>query len=177
MKAKLIEPIKKYQVQGLQWWRKREPREQYLLLTMSVLMLILVFWYGIWQPVQDATSRAENRLASQQETLRYVIENTARVEQLRQRQPQREQGQAVSAAQLSSFISNTSEEYNLEVSRLQPQSESLQVVYNEAAFDDLLAFLGALGARQVQVDAIDIAESGEPGMVRVRRLQVRAGGS
>lgn len=176
MKAQLQQQFKQYQGQAQQWWRKREPREQQLLAVMLVLSLIFIFWYGIWQPLQQATERAENRLAAQQETLRFVIESTQQVEQLRSRAPQ-QRATPVSATQLSGFISRTSAAHNLEVSRLQPQNEALQVVFNEADFDNLLAFLAELDERQVRIEAIDIAEAGEPGLVRVRRLQVRAGAS
>lgn len=179
MKIKLPDSFKQrystYQAQAQQWWTKREPREQQLLAVMAVLLGILIFWYGIWQPLKDATTRGETRLASQQETLRHVITATAQVEQLRNVQPTQRSSQGVSSAQLNGFISRTSAEYNLEVARLQPQTDSVQVTYNDASFDDLLAFLAALEARQVQIESIEVAEGGEPGMVRVRRLQVKAG--
>lgn len=163
-----------YQAQALAWWRKREAREQKLLLIMAVVFVIFIIWYGIWQPLNSSIDRAQSRLNTQQETLRYVIENTQRVEQLRNQRPQQATN-PVSSEELNSFISRTSRSHDLEVSRLQPQNESLLIVFNEADFNSLLAFLAELGSRQVQVQVIDIAESNEPGMVRVRRLQVRAG--
>lgn len=166
--------LSSYQQGAQQWWKKREPRERQLIAVMSVLFVVLVFWYGIWQPLQDATARAETRLAAQQDTLRHVIATTNQIEQLRGAQPRQTEGEAVSSAQLNGFISRTSAEHNLEVSRLQPQSDGLQVTYNEVGFDDLLAFLAVLGERQVRIEAIDIADGAEPGVVRVRRLQVRA---
>lgn len=176
MKAQLQQQFKQYQGRAQQWWRKREPREQQLLVLMLVFTLIFIFWYGIWQPLQQATERAQNRLATQQETLRFVVESTQQVEQLRSGAP-RQRATPISGNELNGFISRTSATHNLEVSRLQPQNEALQIVFNEADFDNLLAFLAALDERQVQIEAIDIAEGGEPGVVRVRRLQVRAGAS
>lgn len=179
MTVKLPEALQQrvavYQGQAQQWWKKREPREQQLIVVMSVLLGVLVFWYGIWQPLQNATQRAEQRVAMQQETLRHVIVTTQQIERLRDVRPAQQRGQAVTSAQLNSFISNTSAQHNLEVSRLQPQSDGVQVTYNEAVFDDLLAFLAVLEERQVQLEAIDLAAGDEPGMVRVRRLQVRTG--
>lgn len=177
MRAQLTQQVKQYQAKGTQWWQKREPRERQLLSVMAVLLLVAIFWYGIWQPLNDATARAETQLAAQQETLRFVIENTRQIEQLRTNRPQQAQAQAVSSEQLSSFVSRTSGQFNLEVTRLQPQNDALQVVYNEADFDALLSFLALLNERQIQIEAIDIAEAGEPGVVRVRRLQLRAGGA
>ena len=164
-----------YQLQFQQWWKKREPREQQLLTIMAVLLGVFLVWYGVWQPLHTATVRGETRLANQQETLRHVIATTAQIEQLRNVQPAQRTEPGVSAAQLNGFISRTSAEFGLEVARLQPQSDSVQITYNDASFDDLLAFLAALETRQVHIESIEIAETGEPGMVRVRRLQVKAG--
>ena len=179
MKVQLPDSVKQYyhgyQQQAQQWWHKREPREQQLMALMAVLLGVLIFWYGLWQPLQNATVRGETRLANQQETLRHVVATTAQIEQLRNVRPAQRSEQGVSAAQLNGFISRTSAEFDLEVARLQPQSDSVQVTYNDASFDNLLAFLAALEARQVQIESIEIAEGAEPGMVRVRRLQVRAG--
>ena len=174
MQAQLNQYIKQYQGQALLWWRKREPREQQLLAAMAVMLVIFIFWYGIWQPLQQATVRAETRLAAQEETFRFVMESTAQVERLRKSAPE-QRSQPIRAAQLSGFVSRTSAAHDLEVSRLQPQNETLQIVFNEADFNNVLAFLAELDERQVQIEALDIAEAGEAGLVRVRRLQLRAG--
>lgn len=173
--AALQQRVEAYQGQAQQWWKKREPREQQLLVVMGVLLGVLIFWYGVWQPLQHATQRAEQRVAAQQETWRHVLATTQQIERLRDTRPAQRRAEAVTGAQLNSFISNTSAQHNLEVARLQPQSDGVQVTYNEAAFDDLLAFLAVLEARQVQLEAIDVAAGDEPGIVRVRRLQVKAG--
>lgn len=171
---KLSEMYSGYKVRALKWWSGREAREQLLLTVMGGLLIIAIFWYGMWQPLQNRVETAENRIITQQETLRWVTENTQRVRQLQSTQPTQRQN-AVGSTELNAFISRTSSEYGLEVSRLQPQSEGVLVVFNQADFDALLEFIAALDARQVQVDALDLAEAGEPGKVRVRRLQVRAG--
>lgn len=172
-----MDQFKKYKQQARLWWQKREPRERQLLVVLAAFLVIFIFWYGLWQPLQSNIVRAENRLATQQETLRWVEENTARVEQLRQQAGPRtttSAEQPVRSGELNAFISRTSGEFNLQVSRLQPQSDSLLVVFNDADFDQLLRFIAELESRAVQVNAVDIAEGDEPGMVRVRRLEVRA---
>ncbi|RUO29688.1 type II secretion system protein GspM [Aliidiomarina soli] len=172
-----MDQFKQYKQQARLWWQKREPRERQLLVVLAALLVIFIFWYGLWQPLQSNIVRAENRLATQQETLRWVEENAARVEQLRQQsgsQATTSAEQPVRSGELNAFISRTSTEFNLQVSRLQPQSDSLLVVFNDADFDQLLRFIAELESRAVQVNAVDIAEGDEPGMVRVRRLEVRA---
>lgn len=174
LRASLGNTYSKYKTQGLKWWSGREAREQLLLAVMAFFLLIALFWYGLWQPLQNRIDNAQTRVVAQQETLRWVVENTQRVSQLQSAQPTTRQN-ALGAAELNAFISRTSTEYGLEVSRLQPQSEGVLVVFNEADFDAFLEFLAALDARQVRIDALDLAEASEPGKVRVRRLQVRAG--
>lgn len=155
-----------------QLWVKREPRERKLLVLMAVLLVVFVAWYGVWQPLTQAVERAENQLNSQQQLYTWVSENTARVERLRSQAPANGSQQSIQTQELNAFISRTAGEFELEVSRLQPQTNGVLVVFNEAGFDQLLGFLSALGEVSVQVDAIDIAETSEPGVVRVRRLQL-----
>lgn len=155
-----------------QMWLKREPRERKLLTLLAVLLVVCVAWYGVWQPLTQAVDRAETQRNSQQQLYAWVAENTARVERLRGQERANGSQQSIQAQELNAFISRTAGEFELEVSRLQPQTNGVLVVFNEAGFDQLLGFLSALDDVSVQVDAIDIAETSEPGVVRVRRLQL-----
>lgn len=169
------EQMKQYKTRALAWWQQREAREQGLLAGLAVVLLIAIIWFLIWQPFQTSVAQLESRVAAQQETLRYVAEGTAQVRQLREAQGRADQTSAVTSSELTSFISEQTSALELEVSRLQPQGESIQVVFNEADFDRLLELLARLSEHQVEVELMDISETSDAGMVRVRRLQLRAG--
>lgn len=169
------EQINQYKARAYGWWQQRELREQRLLGGLTVVLLIAFMWFVIWQPVRNSITQLEIRVQAQQETLRYVAQGTAQVRQLRNSQSGSSQQAAVTSSELTSFISEQTNALELEVSRLQPQGESIQLVLNEADFDSLLELLARLAERQIEVELMDISETSDAGMVRVRRLQLRAG--
>lgn len=162
-----------YKTRALHWWNQRETREQRLLTGLSLVLFIAFLWFIIWQPLQQGIERAERNVAMQQETLRWVNESVERVKHLRDQDEPR--ARALNSSELTQYINQISTELELEISRIQPQGEALLLVFNDADFDAFLDFLAALAERQVQIDVMDVAETNETGVVRVRRLQVRAG--
>lgn len=164
--------LTKSRAQALQRWQRLQPREQKMLRVMIVVIAIAILWFGMWQPLQEREMRAEAGLAGQYSTQRYV---ETQISQVLQARNNRQQGTAaVSAAQLNGLLSTLSNELELEVARMQPQNESLLVVFNEVDFNRLIQLLVRLTERQVVIEAIDISETNEPGVVRVRRLLIRA---
>ncbi|EGN74713.1 type II secretory pathway, component PulM [Idiomarina sp. A28L] len=162
----------KVRAQALQRWQRLQPREQKMLRAMAVVIAIAILWFGIWQPLQEREMRAEAALAGQYSTQRYV---ETQISQVLQARANRQQGTAaVNSAQLNGLLSTLSNELELEVARMQPQNESLLVVFNEVDFNRLIQLLVRLTERQVVIEAIDISETNEPGVVRVRRLLIRA---
>lgn len=164
--------LAKNKAQLLQRWQRLQPREQKMLKVMAVVIVATILWFGIWQPLQERTMRAEARLANQYNTQRYVETQIAQVLQARSSQGQGTS--AVNSAQLSSLISTLTNELELEVARMQPQNESLLLVFNEVDFNRFIQFLTRLSERQVVIEAVDVSESNEAGVVRVRRLLIRA---
>jgi len=162
----------KISAQGQQRWQRLEAREQQVLQGLGVFLVVIIVWFAIWQPLQERTARAEARLAAEYSTQRYVEQQLARV--LQARSASQSGAQAVTAQQLSGLINTLSTNLNIEVTRMQPQNESLVLVFNEVEFNRLVEFLVRLAERQVMIEAVDVSETNEPGVVRVRRLQVRA---
>lgn len=44
------------------WWAERSLRERRLLLVMAVLLALVVIWFGVIRPLNDARTAAEQRL-------------------------------------------------------------------------------------------------------------------
>ena len=56
---------------------------------------------------------------------------------------------------------------------MQPQGKSLQIQIEEIEFNKLVRWLDELTTRQgLAIESIDVSQTGKPGEVRVRRLQV-----
>lgn len=166
--------ITKYQGQLTQRWQGLQEREQRLIQVMAVMLVAAVLWFGIWQPLNDREAYAQAQLQVQYQTQRLVEQQIGQV--LQARASQRQGVQAIRADQLNSVVNQLTSQLELEVSRSQPQNESLVLVFNEAPFNALLEFIQQLSERGVMIENLDVAESNTAGVVRVRRLQIRAAG-
>lgn len=166
--------ITKYQGQLTQRWQGLQEREQRLIQVMAVMLVAAVLWFGIWQPLNEREARAQTQLQGQYQTQRLVEQQIGQV--LQARASQRQGVQAIRADQLNSVVNQLTGQFELEVSRSQPQNESLVLVFNEAPFNALLQFIQQLSERGVIIENLDVAESNTAGVVRVRRLQIRAAG-
>ena len=63
--------------------------------------------------------------------------------------------------------------FGLEITRMQPQGEKIQIWMDDVPFDALLGYLNELVQEKgLSLESIDLAESDTAGLVRVRRIQL-----
>lgn len=162
----------KYQTQLQQRWQRLQAREQRMLQVLALFLTIFILWFFIWMPLQTRVAVAEQRLESQQTMFQRVASGAAQVEAARASN-QRQQT-ALSANQLSGFINTQASELDIEISRVQPQQDSLILTFNEVEFDALVVLIARLVERGVMIENLDASETNDAGIVRVRRFQVSA---
>ena len=76
---------------------------------------------------------------------------------------------------LTDLISSSARTHKIQVSRMQPQNDQMQVMLNDISFDQLLAWLHELQYQHnVSIVQLDLAVADAPGMVRVRRVLVES---
>ncbi|SEL57181.1 general secretion pathway protein M [Colwellia chukchiensis] len=149
------------------WWQQLNLREQRLVMAMSAVIGVFIFYGLIWQPLNENIARTKAKVARQQALLNWVEEKTDDY------QVAMRSNKVKSGASLSSIITRTSRVNNITITRMQPQGEDLQVWINEIAFNSLLSWLEQLAAREgLLVKNIDLSLTEQPGVVRVRRLQL-----
>jgi len=152
-----------------QWWQQLNSREQGLVAVMGSTALVFLLYSLLWQPLNTNLANTEKKLANRQALLTWVNENTERYQQIKSNSGSVKK----SSGSLSSIISRTANQYQLTITRMQPQGESLQVWLETAPFTELLFWLEHLANNEgLQVQAIDLARSDKAGEVRVRRLQL-----
>ncbi|MBL0709616.1 MAG: type II secretion system protein M [Colwellia sp.] len=152
-----------------QWWQQLNSREQGLVAVMGSTALVFLLYSLLWQPLNTNLANTEKKLANRQALLTWVNENTERYQQIKSTSGSVKK----SSGSLSSIISRTANQYQLTITRMQPQGESLQVWLETAPFTELLFWLEHLANNEgLQVQAIDLARSDKAGEVRVRRLQL-----
>ncbi|MCW8834714.1 MAG: type II secretion system protein M [Colwellia sp.] len=151
-----------------QWWQQLASREQSLVMAMGSVVVVFLLYTLLWQPLNVNLANTESKLANRQALLTWVKENTARYQSI---EPNGEIKKT--SGSLSSIINRTANQYQLTITRMQPQGESLQVWLDTAPFTELLFWLEHLANNEgLQVQAIDLASSDKSGEVRVRRLQL-----
>lgn len=150
------------------WWQGLNLREQRLVLIMGSVISVFLLYSFIWQPLNDSLAKKEQKLASRQALLTWVTDNTARYQKVRSTG-----GGKKSSGSLSSIINRTANQQQLTITRMQPQGDNVQVWLDSAPFTQLLFWLEHLANNEdLQVQAIDLAQSTTQGEVRVRRLQL-----
>ena len=73
---------------------------------------------------------------------------------------------------LPQAVNRSVAQHNIEVSRMQPQGDELQVWVDQAPFNDVLAWLKSMESMGVVILQADIAEADAAGYIKIRRLQL-----
>ncbi|WP_299795571.1 type II secretion system protein M [uncultured Shewanella sp.] len=150
------------------WWNGLILREQQLVGTCAVVLVIGIFYWGIWTPISNAELDAERRLQAQQSTLNFVKQTANKIAGLKQTG-----AQAKFKGSLSAAVNQSAGAFGLEITRMQPQGNKIQLWMDDVPFDSLLGYLNELVQEKgLSLDSIDLAESDVPGLVRVRRIQL-----
>lgn len=150
------------------WWQGLNLREQRLVLVMALVLVLFLFFNLIWQPLNERLATAEQKLSSRQTLFAWVTDNTTRYENVKLTD-----GNKKTSGSLSSVVNRTANQHQLTITRMQPQGGSIQVWLDSASFTSLLFWFEHLANNEnLQVQAIDLAQSDKQGEVRVRRLQL-----
>ncbi|WP_277207006.1 type II secretion system protein M [Vibrio misgurnus] len=158
------------------WWRSVTPREQKMLLVSGALALIAISYWGVWQPLEQRTAQAQARLQSEKQLLSWVSDNANRIVTLRGQAGQGSGGQAATNQSLNQVITQSTRQFKIELIRVQPRGEMMQVWIQPLPFTQLVAWIADLQQRQgVSVDVIDIDRGKESGLVEIKRLQLKRG--
>jgi type II secretory pathway component PulM len=146
-----------------QWFAGLTPREQLSLLIMGLALGLYLLLMVLVAPLD----RARDRLALQNQG---VAQSLQRVDSLVSQLMQlRESGGNRSGAlpNLSGLVNRSTSSFDLQVSRLQPNSRGeIQVRLENAAFDDLVAWLHQMEYRDgLRVREASITQAGSAGRV------------
>ncbi len=69
----------------MNWWQQRQPREQRALLLAGAVIVATLFWYGLWQPLQQGKARASTRLHNLQQAVAWMQQAEQQVAQLQKK--------------------------------------------------------------------------------------------
>ena len=143
-------------------------REQRLVIISAILVLIAIFYWSIWSPLNTSLERGKIAVKNQTELLYWVQKNANKAVQMRSSAGKN----ASFSGSLPQAVNQSATRMNIAISRMQPQGEELQVWIDQAPFNDILSWLQSLEKTGVSIVDIDIAESDLPGQVKIRRLKL-----
>lgn len=143
-------------------------REQRLVLLSGIVMVIGLFYWLVWAPLNLSITTNRKAVEEQQQLLTWVQKNALRATQLRS-------AKGVGAnfnGSLPQTVNQTAAQVDIAISRMQPQGEELQVWVDQAPFNDVLSWLQALEKMGIRILDLDIAEADVAGHIKIRRLKL-----
>ncbi|MFA0349193.1 type II secretion system protein M [Vibrio sp. F13] len=159
----MIEPLQA-------WWTSISQREQRLVIGCSILLVVGVVYWGLIQPLSQRAELAQTRIQSEKQLLTWVTNKANEVVELRG------SGGIVASQPLNQSVPASMRRFNIELIRVQPRGEMLQVWVKPVPFNKFVDWLTYLKEKQgVEVEFMDIDRSDNPGVIEVNRLQFKRG--
>ncbi len=144
-------------------------REQYSLIVAAVFLVIALVYFAIYAPLQDKIDNGRKAVSQQSELLTWVSQNAAKAIQLKQSAGSAGRSFTGSLAQA---VNQTASRQQIQVTRMQPQGEELQVWVDSVPFNAMLSWFQALENMGITILEADIAETSTIGTVKIRRLKL-----
>lgn len=154
-------------------WQQLSLREKRLVIVTSIIVMITLVYFAIWEPLQDGIQTSRVRVKAQHDTLVQMREQAAEARQLLA--TQRQAGTASrSSGSLLVIIERTAQQKNLKsrLQKVQPEGQdSVRVWVENASFDLLIDWLALLENKNtIYVSEIIIEKQKEPGRINSRIL-------
>lgn len=160
------------------WFDSLGTRERMILAAAVALLIPLLVWALLWQPLAGSVQRLEDEVAQQRETLVWMQRSAAEVKQLRGSGDTAAAG--LGGRSLLAAVDQSARTAGLGsgVKRIEPESaDAVRVTLEGVSFDTVLAWLDALGREfGVAAGMVSVEREAVPGQVRMR-LTLHAPGS
>jgi len=153
------------------WWSQISAREQRLVVVCAVLLVLGTLYWGVIQPVSQRAENAQLRIQSEKQLLSWVQDKADEIASLRG-----QNGQVISNTPMNQAISSTAGRFGVELIRVQPRDEQLQVWITPLPFNRLVEWMSFLqDTHGISVTFLDIDKGDQNGVVEVKRLQFTKG--
>ena len=150
--------------QLVNYWRSLKEQEQQLVMIAGAVFVIFVLVMGIFRPLNNAIEKAEQDNIKQQELLAWVDESIIKL---------KASGSArvTNDRSLSQIVNSTRNRYQITISKMQPNDNSLRLTIDSVEFNKLVEWLDELvNSQGVLIENLDLSKDDKSGFVRVRRL-------
>lgn len=153
------------------WWLRITPREQRLVMVGGVALIIGILFWGIYQPMVQRAELAQNQLRTEKQLLSWVQNKADDIVALRGNG-----ARSLSPLPFNQAVSSSARRFNIELVRVQPRGEEMQVWVQPLPFNQLVSWLEYLQQNHgVEAQFLDIDKNERVGVVDVKRLQLSKG--
>lgn len=143
-------------------------REQWLVIASAVVVVIGVFYWVVWSPLNSSLETNRTAVKAKQSDLIWVRKQATKAIQLKGAGNQT----TSFTGSLTQVVNQTAGRLRIAVSRMQPQGDDLKVWVDQAPFNDVLSWLQALESRGVRIIDVDFAQADAPGHIKIRSLKL-----
>ncbi|PWI32969.1 general secretion pathway protein GspM [Vibrio albus] len=153
------------------WWSGISVREQRLVVVCGALLLFGSIYWGVIQPLSERAENAQLNAQREKQLLSWVTDKADQIVELRGGS-----SNGPSGGPLNQVVSSSTQNYGIELIRMQPRDEMLQVWIKPVAFTRFVQWLAYLKEKQgVDVEFMDISGTDQKGVVEIKRLQLKRG--
>lgn len=153
------------------WWRQISGREQRLVIVCAILLVFGGLYWGVIQPVLQRADAAQQSIQREKQLLTWVEDKADEIISLRA-----QTGQVVSRTPLNQAVSSSARRFNIELIRVQPRGEQLQVWISPLPFNRFAEWMAFLQDTQgITATFLDIDKGSQNGVIEIKRLQFTKG--
>ncbi len=148
-------------------WENLNESERRMVIAGAAVMVILIAYVLIWEPIADKVDTLEKTVARQRSDLVWMQSAAQQIRQMRVEERGRGGGGDRS---LLSLVDQTARQYRLSAAlkRVEPKGRAVRVRLEQAAFDDVIKWLGALQQKySADVETLTVDREDLPGIVTV----------
>ena len=157
-----------------EWFANLQPRERLILLGAALVLLPLLLYLLVWEPLDKEVRTLRNSVSAGQKQIAWLQQASAEARALKA-------GGAAATADTSvsliSAVETTATQRNLRsaLKRIEPQgSDKIAIDIDNAAFDDIIRWIGELQTRYgATVSQFSAARGDDPGRIEGRLVLTR----
>ncbi len=147
------------------WYDALQAREQRMVQLVALVVAIGLLYWAIWNPLSSSLDEARQGVVSAEQELKWMKEQ-AELALLR-----KSSGRAAASGSLSNTVNRSARALGVQIDRMQPQGEALQVWIDEIEWQQFISWLEVLYVDHgISAASVDLAKSKAEGHVKVRRL-------
>lgn len=154
------------------WWVSISQREQKLVVICAFILVVGGIYWGVLSPFNQRTELAQARIQSEKQLLSWVTQQADEISKQRQTG-----GVVVSSTPINQVVTSSTNQFNIELIRMQIRDDQLQVWIKPMPFEFFVNWLVYLQQQHgITVALMDVNKAEQSGVIDVKRLQFKRGG-